>query len=255
MKAVILAGGRGTRLGEESLRIPKPMVQIGGKPLLWHLMQQLYQQGISEFVLLLGYKGYIIKDYFANFLLHNNDCSIDFSQKEIIYYGVEENPKWKVHLVDTGLDSLTGTRLRLGSSYFSDERFLLTYGDGLSDLSLEELKRFHKSHGKKVSLTAVQPAGRFGSLDLDATGTVRTFSEKQRQERSVNGGFFICEPSALDYIGEANCMWEADPLERLSADGELMAYQHDGFWQCMDTPREKQILEELWKSGNAAWIK
>lgn len=254
MKAVILAGGRGSRMGEESLRIPKPMIEIGGRPILWHIMKQLAGQGISDFVILLGYKGYVIKEYFANFLLHEGDCSIDLGNARIEFH--EKNkPNWKVTLAETGIDSLTGTRIRKASRYFASERFLLTYGDGLADINLSALLSFHQAHGKLVSVTAVQPVGRFGSLNIDERQLVSQFNEKPKESRRVNGGYFICEPAALEFLDDSKDeSWEARPLENLSKAGELMAYSHDGFWQCMDSPREKEILEELWKNGNPAWL-
>lgn len=252
MKAVILAGGRGSRMGEESTRIPKPMIEIGGKPILWHILSHLSKWGIKEFVILLGYKGYVIKEYFANFLLHNSNCTIDLKNNSIKY--LDASVDWKITLVDTGRESLTGTRIKLAHRYYNDERFLLTYGDGLCDIDVSKLLKFHINHGKLVSLTAVQPQGRFGSLEINDTGLVSSFQEKEIQDRKVNGGYFVCEPQAINYIGHDNLMWEVEPMQELSAANQLMAYQHDGFWQCMDSPREKEILEEIWQKGNAPWM-
>lgn len=252
MKAVILAGGRGSRMGEESTRIPKPMIEIGGKPILWHILSQFSKWGINEFVILLGYKGYVIKEYFANFLLHNADCEIDLKNQSIEY--LNSSKDWKVKLIDTGRDSLTGTRLRIAQQHFNKDRFLLTYGDGLSDIKIPKLLEFHSSHGKLLTVTAVHPLGRFGSLEINELGAVTSFQEKKISERKINGGYFVCEPEALEYIADGNIMWEAEPLEQLSSSEQLMAYQHDGFWQCMDSPREKEILEAIWKKGNPPWI-
>jgi len=255
MKAVILAGGRGSRMGEESLRVPKPMIEIGGKPILWHIMDQLSSQGISEFVILLGYKGYIIKEYFANYLLHERDCTIDLGNSSIEYHAQERTSDWKITLVETGKDSLTGTRIRKALRYFGGQRFLLTYGDGLANIDVSALLSFHEAHGKLVSVTAVHPQGRFGSLDIDEQHVVSQFNEKPKESRRINGGYFISEPKITDFLPNTDdFMWEDAALKNISKTGELMAYEHNGFWQCMDSPREKEFLEEMLRNGTTPWL-
>ncbi|MFZ5816092.1 MAG: glucose-1-phosphate cytidylyltransferase [Bacillota bacterium] len=253
MKTVILAGGLGTRLSEETSLRPKPMVEIGGKPILWHIMNIYSAFGYEEFVLALGYKGEIIKDYFRNFYALNNDLTVDLGSGEVqVHHG--RQPSWRVHLVDTGIHTQTGGRVKRLQSWVGDATFMLTYGDGVADVNLKQLVAFHKAHGKLATVTAVRPPARFGGLQFDGD-RVAAFTEKpQTGEGWINGGFFVLEPGIFDYITEGDdSIWERGPLERLAADGQLMAFRHDGFWQPMDTLREKRLLESLWESGQAPW--
>lgn len=253
MKALILAGGYGTRISEESDIKPKPMIEIGGKPILWHIMKHYSHFGINEFVILLGYKGYVIKEYFANYYLHNSDVTIDTSKQQLeIHNNYSEN--WKITLIDTGIDTMTGGRIKRAQKYIGDETFCLTYGDGLSNVNLKELIAYHKSHGKKITMTAIQPEGRFGALQIENDNRVVNFFEKPKGDGSwINGGFFVCESSILDYIPGDQTVFEREPLEKLASDGQLHSFKHDGFWKCMDTLRDKNALNELWNSGNAKW--
>jgi glucose-1-phosphate cytidylyltransferase len=253
MKVIILAGGLGTRLSEETDVVPKPMVEIGGKPILWHIMKIYSHYGFNEFVILLGYKGYLIKEYFANYFLHTNDVTIELVTNKIKVHQNTAEP-WKVTLVDTGVTTMTGGRVKLAQSYLNNKTFLLTYGDGVSDINIRELIKFHKKHGKLITMTSVQPEGRFGALRISTRNKVTSFKEKPIGDGSwINGGFFVCEPGVIDYIEGNDSVFEKDPLERLAKDGELYAYQHSGFWQCMDTLRDKRLLNELWSSGNSRW--
>jgi glucose-1-phosphate cytidylyltransferase len=254
VKVVILAGGLGTRLSEETQVKPKPMAEIGEHPILWHIMKSYGEQGFTEFVICLGYKGYLIKEYFANYFLHNADVTFDLRSREMQVHQNAAEP-WQVTLVDTGVETQTGGRLKRVSSYLAGERFMMTYGDGVADIDLAGLLTFHEAQGKLATVTAVQPPGRFGALELDAGGsTVRAFVEKPEGDGGwMNGGFFVLEPATLDYIDGDGTLWEKEPLERLARDGELAAYRHEGFWQPMDTLRDKRILEELWESGAAPW--
>jgi glucose-1-phosphate cytidylyltransferase len=253
MKVVILAGGFGTRLAEETSVRPKPMAEIGEHPILWHIMKTYSHYGFDEFVICLGYKGYIIKEYFSNYFLHNSDVTFDMTKPEMIVHENATEP-WKVTLVDTGAETLTGGRLQRVARYIGDETFMMTYGDGVADVKVDELLAFHRSNGKEATVTAVQPLGRFGVMRLDDEATVRAFEEKPQGEVGwINGGFFVLEPSVLDRIGDDNVMFEHGPLEGLAADGQLGAYRHSGFWQPMDTLRDKRHLEELWASGAAPW--
>jgi glucose-1-phosphate cytidylyltransferase len=253
MKVVILAGGLGTRLAEETSVRPKPMAEIGEHPILWHIMKTYSHYGIDEFVICLGYKGYVIKEYFSNYFLHNSDVTFDMSRNEMIVHENATEP-WKVTLVDTGAETLTGGRLKRVARYIGDETFMMTYGDGVADVRVDELLAFHRSQGKEATVTAVQPLGRFGVMRLDDDATVRAFEEKPQGESGwINGGFFVLEPSVLDRIPDDDVMFEHAPLERLAADGQLVAYRHEGFWQPMDTLRDKRHLEELWSSGAAPW--
>lgn len=253
MKAVILAGGLGTRLSEETSLKPKPMVEIGGKPILWHIMKQYSAHGINEFIICCGYKGYVIKEYFANYFLHMSDVTFDMKNNKMEVHEKRAEP-WNVTLVDTGDDSMTGGRLGRVAGYIKDdELFCFTYGDGVGDIDIKKTIDFHKSHGKRATLTAAFPPGRFGALDIEA-GKVNSFKEKPRGDGAmINGGFFVLSPEVLEYIDGDNCVWEQQPLNKLAEDNELMAYEHHGFWQPMDTLRDKIHLEELWQSGEAPW--
>lgn len=253
MKAVILAGGLGTRIAEESDTKPKPMVEIGGRPLLWHIMKIYAHHGINDFVICLGYKGYVIKEFFFNYYRHMSDMRIDLSTGDHqILDSHAEN--WRITLVDTGADTLTGGRLKRAAKYLDDETFCLTYGDGLSDADIGAELAFHRRHGKLATVLAVQPPGRFGVLNLDADHHVTSFEEKPSDEIGwINGGFFILEPKAIDYIADDLTSWERAPLMNIARDGQLAAHQHTGFWQPCDTLRDKRELEDLWNSGKAPW--
>lgn len=252
MKTVILAGGRGTRLMEETVARPKPMVEIGGRPLLWHLMQVYAAHGHRDFVVACGYKGEQIKDYFRNLLHLSSDFTVDLASGHIdLRNGT--TPDWRVSVVDTGLDTMTGGRLRRLASWIGQEPFMATYGDGLGNVDVSALLAFHRRHGRLATITAVRPPARFGSLVL-ADGQVREFSEKNQADTGwINGGFFVFEPAVFDYLVDDATVLEREPLERLAGEGQLMAFQHDGFWQPMDTLREKELLESLWESGRAPW--
>ncbi len=250
MKAVILAGGFGTRLSEETTLRPKPMVEIGGMPILWHVMKSYAAHGITDFVICLGYKGYMIKEYFANYFLHQSDVTIDLKNNSIEVLNNTSEP-WKVTLVDTGADSMTGGRVKRIQSYI-DDTFLLTYGDGVCDVNIADTIAFHKAHGKAATVTTVRPSARFGGIHFDGD-RVAEFTEKpQKGEGWINGGFFVLEPSVFDYIEGDDTILERAPLENLVRDEELMAFRHEGFWQCMDTIREKEMLEKMW-SDNPPW--
>ena len=253
MKAVILAGGYGTRLAEETAIRPKPMVEIGGMPILWHIMKIYSSHGINDFVICLGYMGYVIKEYFANYVLHNSDVTIDTAKNEITYHSYQADP-WRVTLVDTGTDTMTGGRLKRAAQYLDpDEAFCMTYGDGLSDVDISALIAFHKSEGRAATLTAVRPSGRFGATLLDGT-RVREFIEKPPGESGhINGGFFVLEPDTINLIKDDATIWEREPLEELARSENLTAFLHNGFWQPMDTLREKQMLENLWNTSEAPW--
>jgi glucose-1-phosphate cytidylyltransferase len=253
MKAVILAGGLGTRLSEETALRPKPMVEIGGKPILWHIMKMYSAHGINDFIICCGYKGYVIKEYFANYFLHMSDVTFDMKENEMKVHHERAEP-WTVTLVDTGDNSMTGGRLGRIGDYIKDEKeFCFTYGDGVSDVNITESIAFHRSHGKKATLTATYPPGRFGALDMKA-GKVNSFKEKPRGDGAmINGGFFVLSPEVLKHIDGDSCTWEQEPLKTLAEDNELMAYEHHGFWQPMDTLRDKIHLENLWESGKAPW--
>lgn len=252
MKAVILAGGLGTRLNEETDTKPKPMVEIGGKPILWHIMKIYSAHGISDFIICLGYKGYAIKEYFANYFLHVSNVTFDLAKNDMVVH--QHNAEsWKVTLVDTGDSAMTGGRLKNVRSYLDNEDFCFTYGDGLGDIDIGELIKLHKSEGTLATLTAVQPPGRFGAIKTDKNKIIG-FQEKPEGDGGwVNGGFFILSPKVIDYIADETTVWEASPMEKLAENGELSAYFHHGFWQPMDTLREKKYLEDLWKSDKAPW--
>lgn len=253
MKAVILAGGLGTRLSEETSVRPKPMVEIGGKPILWHILKMYSQHGVNDFVICCGYKGYVIKEYFANYFLHMSDITFDMRNNHMEVHQKRAEP-WTVTLVDTGENSMTGGRLRRVADYIRDEEaFCFTYGDGVSDVDIGATIAFHRRHGKVATLTATFPPGRFGALELQQ-GRVLSFQEKPKGDGAmINGGFFVLSPKVLGYLDGDATIWEQQPLQRLAADGELMAYEHQGFWQPMDTLRDKIYLEELWASDKAPW--
>ena len=253
MKAVVLAGGLGTRLSEETALRPKPMVEIGGKPVLWHILKMYSHHGINDFVICCGYKGYMIKEYFANYFLHTSDVTFDMAQNKMEVHSKRAEP-WKVTLVDTGDSSMTGGRLLRVADYVrGDQAFCLTYGDGVSDIDISASIAYHRKHGKAATLTATYPPGRFGALDIQ-DGQVRSFTEKPRGDGAlVNAGFFVLSPSVLDHLVDDSTIWEREPLQRLAEDGQLMPFQHDGFFQPMDTLRDRVYLEDLWNSGKAPW--
>jgi glucose-1-phosphate cytidylyltransferase len=255
MKVVIFAGGLGTRIAEETDARPKPMVEIGGKPIIWHIMKIYSKFGFNEFIVCLGYKGYMIKEYFMHYFLHNSDITIEVSTNTIDVHSSNTDP-FKVTLVDTGLDTKTAGRLQRVRSYLGDQDFMLTYGDGVADVKLDELLRFHQAHGKIATVTAVQPEARFGGMELSEGGLVSTFKEKPKGDgKWVNGGFFVLRPAVFDYLQQdmTNVMWEDDPMEQLACDGQLMAYRHTGFWKPMDAMRDKLELESLWRNNQAKW--
>lgn len=255
MKVVILAGGFGTRISEESHLKPKPMIEIGGKPILWHIMKQYSYYGYNDFIICLGYKGYIIKEYFAHYFLHESDITFDFrNHNERIIHSNSAEP-WRVTLVNTGGESMTGGRVKRIKPFIeNDEAFMLTYGDGVSDVNLKELEEFHYLHGRLATVTTTQPSGRFGSLDLSEDNLVRQFQEKPRGDGGwINAGFFVMSPKVIDYIEDDSTILEKGPLEQLALDRELAAYKHRGFWKPMDTMRDKNHLEELWKENDAPW--
>jgi glucose-1-phosphate cytidylyltransferase len=253
LKVLILAGGFGTRLSEETDVRPKPMVEIGGKPILWHIMKIYSHYGFNEFVILLGYKGYYIKEYFTNYFLHQSDVTIDLKNNSTEIHNSESEP-WKVTLIDTGRDSMTGGRVKRAKDYIGDERFFLTYGDGVSNVNISELLEFHKSHGKLLTMTSVQPDGRFGAVEIAEDGEVKSFLEKPKGDGGwINGGFFVCEPKVMDYIDGDSTIFEKDPMENLAKDGEIYTYKHLGFWKPMDTLRDKKELHRLWTEGVAKW--
>ena len=254
MKLVNLAGGLGTRISEESHLKPKPMIEVGDAPILWHIMKYYSSYGFNEFIICCGYKGYVIKEYFADYYLHRSDVTFDFANNNemIIHNNVAE--PWKVTVVDTGLHTMTGGRLKRIQKYVGDQTFMMTYGDGVSDIDLDALLEFHRVHKKAATLTAIQPGGRFGVLDIDDNETVRQFSEKAKEDGGwINAGFMVLEPEVFDYIEGDDTFFEKEPLENLALDGKLAAYRHEGFWKCMDTMRDKGMLDELWNSGQAPW--
>jgi glucose-1-phosphate cytidylyltransferase len=255
MKAVILAGGLGTRLSEETSTRPKPMVEIGGKPILWHILKMYSHHGVNDFVICCGYKCYVIKEYFANYFLHMSDVTFDMRSNRMEVHHKRAEP-WNVTLVDTGDESMTGGRLRRVADYVrNEEAFCFTYGDGVGDIDIRATIDFHKKHGRAATLTATYPPGRFGALDI-SNGQVKSFKEKPKGDGAmINGGFFVLTPRVLDYLSSDADIWEQEPLQRLAADDQLMAYEHQGFWQPMDTLRDKHHLEELWASGKAPWKK
>jgi len=254
VKAVILAGGFGSRLSEETDVRPKPLVEIGGKPILWHIMNIYAAHGVNEFVIALGYKGDMIKQYFLSFYALNNDISVDLASGETTIHNGGGQPNWKVHLVDTGLHTQTGGRLkRLRGWLGDDEAFMFTYGDGVADLDIKSLLRFHKSHGKLATVTTARSPSRFGRMAFDGDQVTEFYEKPESSEGWINGGYFVLHPKAIDYIDGDETVWERDPVVRLTHDGQLMGYRHHGFWSCMDTLKEKTMLEELWNSGKAPW--
>jgi len=252
MKSVILAGGFGTRISEETHLRPKPMIEIGGKPILWHIMKIYSHYGINDFIICLGYKGYYIKEYFANYFLHMSDVTFDMCENKMEVHHNHCEP-WRVTLVDTGLNAMTGGRLKGVANYLDDEPFCFTYGDGVADVDISALIAYHKQQGLLATMTAIQPPGRYGALDMEG-GYIRRFQEKPKGDGGwINGGFFVLDPSVIDYIEGPSTLWEKEPLERLAAESQLCAYKHEGFWQAMDTLRDKMKLEDLWETGNAPW--
>jgi glucose-1-phosphate cytidylyltransferase len=253
MKAVILAGGLGTRLSEETTTRPKPMVEIGGKPVLWHILKMYSSHGVNEFIICCGYKGYVIKEYFANYFLHTADVTFDMRSNEMVVHQKRAEP-WKITLIDTGENSMTGGRLNRVADYVrDDDTFCFTYGDGVSDIDISASIRFHKSHGKIATLAATFPPGRFGALDIREQAVNRFMEKPKGDGVKINGGFFVLSPSVLDYIDGDDTVWEQEPLQAMAKEGQLMAYEHEGFWQPMDTLRDKIYLEELWDAGDAPW--
>lgn len=253
MKVVILAGGMGTRLSEETVSIPKPMIEIGGKPILWHIMKIYSSFGYNDFIICLGYKGYMVKEYFSHYFLHMNDITINMANSEVETHTKFSEP-WKVTLVDTGQNTMTGGRLKRVEKYVGQETFMMTYGDGVGNVNIKELVAAHKKNNKLATITAVQPTGRFGALDLHDNNMVRAFYEKPIGDRTwVNGGFFVLEPQVFKYIKDDSTTWEKDPLEKLGQDNQMVAFKHSGFWKPMDTMRDKSELEIMWQSGKAPW--
>ncbi len=255
MTVVILAGGFGTRISEESHLKPKPMVEIGGMPVLWHIMKIYSHYGFCEFVICAGYRQYVIKEYFSDYFLHRSDITYDFTggRQNMIFHHNTADP-WKVTVVDTGLHTMTGGRIRRVREYLEGESFMVTYGDGVSDVNIRQLVQFHKTHGKAMTLTGIQPEGRFGVMELSGDDRIRAFREKDRDDAGwVNGGFMVCGPEVLDCLDGDDVILEQEPMKRLAAEGQLMCYRHHGFWQCMDTLRDREKLEKLWAENNAPW--
>ncbi|WP_346353478.1 glucose-1-phosphate cytidylyltransferase [Azotosporobacter soli] len=254
MKVVILAGGFGTRISEESHLKPKPMIEIGHRPILWHIMKLYSHYGFNDFVICLGYKGYCIKEYFAHYFLHEADITFDFTMSNQQFIHNHQAEPWKVTLVNTGIETMTGGRVKRAQPYIGNETFMLTYGDGVSDVDIKSLVQYHKAHGKRATVTSVQPSGRFGALDITAENTVAGFQEKPQGDGGwINAGFFVLEPEIFDYIEGDSTIFERSPMENLAKDNQLVAYKHDGFWQPMDTVRDKDALEELWRNKKAPW--
>jgi len=252
MKAVILAGGLGTRISEETHLKPKPMIEIGGRPILWHIMKIYSTHGVNDFIICCGYKGYVIKEYFANYFLHMSDVTFDMATNEMEVHSRKAEP-WRVTLIDTGDDTMTGGRLKRVANYLNDEDFCFTYGDGVGDIDIRSLIEFHRVAGRKATLTATQPPGRFGALGLNGSD-IHSFEEKPQGDGSwINGGFFVMSPDVINYIDDDKTIWERQPMERLASENEFNAYFHKGFWQPMDTLRDKNFLEELWEAGKAPW--
>ena len=253
MKVVLLAGGFGTRISEESHLKPKPMIEIGGKPILWHIMKYYSEFGFHDFIICLGYKQYVVKEFFADYFLHTSDVTFDLANNRMEVHNNYAEP-WKVTLVDTGLNTMTGGRVKRIRPYTGDEPFMLTYGDGLADVDLKKLEQFHRDHGRIATITAVNVGQRFGVLDIQQDGRIQAFREKNDRDGAlINGGFMVMNPQIFDYIEGDDTVLEKAPLENLARDGELMAFAHDGFWKCMDTQRDKMQLEAMWQSGNAPW--
>lgn len=256
MKVVILAGGFGTRISEESYLKPKPMIEIGEKPILWHIMKEYAWQGYNEFIICCGYKQHIIKEWFSQYYLYNSDLTFDFTRKglKVIHNNLAE--PWIVTLVDTGLHTMTGGRIKRIQNYVHDQTFMLTYGDGVSDIDIQKLIQYHREHGKLATITAVQPSGRFGVLDIEEDGSIRAFREKNSHDSGwINAGYMVLEPQVFEYIDGDQTVFEREPLEKIAEEGNLAAYRHYGFWQCMDTQRDKQKLDTMWINGRAPWKK
>ncbi len=255
MKAVILAGGYGTRISEESHLKPKPMIEIGDMPILWHIMKSLSHYGINEFIICAGYKQFVIKDWFANYFLYTSDVTFDFTREHMMTVHNKFSEPWKVTIIDTGLNTMTGGRIKRVKDYVGDEPFIMTYGDGVSDVNIDELIKFHNKEKKLATLTAIRAEGRFGIMDLN-NNDITAFREKSQADMGwINGGFMVLEPGVMDYISGDSEMFEREPMEKLAADGQLNCYKHEGFWQCMDTLRDKEKLEHLWAEGKAPWKK
>ena len=253
MKVVILAGGLGTRIMEESHLRPKPMIEIGGKPILWHIMKGYSQYGYHDFIICSGYKQNVIKEWFANYFIHTSDITFDYTEGNKLILHNQFSEPWRVTIIDTGIYTATGGRVKRVRDYIGEETFFLTYGDGVADINIAEALQFHKNHGRLATLTAIQPDGRFGMMDI-RENQIFSFREKSRLDSNwVNGGFMVLEPEVIDYIEDDTVMFEKEPMERLCKEGELMCYKHTGFWQCMDTLRDKEKLENLWAAGNAPW--
>jgi glucose-1-phosphate cytidylyltransferase len=253
MKVVILAGGLGTRLSEETDTKPKPMVEIGGKPILWHIMKLYSSYGFNDFIICAGYKGYIIKEYFCNYFLHHSSVTVNLANNSIDFHN-SETEQWKVTIADTGVNSMTGGRIKRIQQYIGNEPFMLTYGDGVGNVNIAELLTFHKKNGKKATLTSVQPSGRFGLLNMDENNNVSSFTEKPKGDGAwINAGYFVLEPSVFSLLKDDQTIWEREPLETLAQQGELNAFKHFGFWKPMDTLKDKTDLNEMWNSGNAEW--
>jgi len=254
MKVVILAGGFGTRISEESHLVPKPMINIGEKPILWHIMKHYSSYGYNDFIICCGYKQHVIKKFFTDYYLQMSDVTFDFtSENKVVVHNNNTEP-WKVTLVDTGLNTMTGGRIKRVKDFIKEEIFMLTYGDGVSDININELVEFHKSHGKIATITAIQPGGRFGILEIDNMENIKSFKEKSKEDGGwINGGFMVLNSEIIDYIEGDETIFEIDPLENVAQEGELKAFMHHGFWQCMDTLKDKQLLEKLWINGQAPW--
>ena len=254
MKAVLLAGGFGTRISEESRFKPKPMIEIGGMPILWHIMKTYSNYGINEFIICAGYKQHVIKEWFADYFLHTSDITFDFTQDDKIIVHNKRAEQWKVTVVDTGLKTMTGGRLKRIKPYLDNEPFFMTYGDGVADVDIDKLLSFHKEHNKLATMTAIKPNSRFGVLDLTDNNEVTAFREKSDIDSGwINAGFMVLEPKVIDFVKDDTIMFENEPMEKLASDGQLMCYKHNGFWQCMDTLRDKEKLEELWNKNKAPW--
>lgn len=253
MKVVILAGGLGTRLSEETNLRPKPMVEIGGMPIIWHIMKIYSSHGFNDFIICLGYKGYMLKEYFTNYFLHKSDVTIDLKTNSVQVHDSFAEP-WKITLVDTGVNSMTGGRIKRIEKHLNNEPFMFTYGDGVGDINIKKLAEYHKANKKLCTVTAVQPSGRFGALNLSPSNDVISFAEKPKTDSSwINGGFFVCEPEIFKYIKDDSTTWEREPMEKLAQEGQMGAYKHEGYWKPMDTLRDKQELESEWTNGNAKW--
>ncbi len=255
MKVVILAGGFGTRISEESQKLPKPMIEIGDKPILWHIIKEYSHYGFNEFIICLGYKQQIIKEYFSNYYLNNSDITFDMKNNDIIVHKTCSEP-WKITLVDTGLYTMTGGRIKRIKEYIKDDTFLLTYGDGVCDINIKDLVKFHKSHKKLATVTAVQPGGKFGALSIDDSDKITSFVEKSKEDGGwINGGYMVLSTKVFDYLKDDSTVFEKEPLEKLAKEGQLVAYKYDGFWQCMDTLKDKNYLDKLLENNEAPWIK